>query len=283
MRTINLLFINICIIALSFGQTKEKMVLDGNSEYEKGLELIKEAQSISADSSRQLEADAIMQQAISKFSKAEVNYKKAKEKEQDYLEAEFNLGDALHKQARYEDSRKKFENIISRPNISPQVKSGAHHNIGNSYLEEFLKDPQNKSDKLDQSIESYKNALRANPADNDARYNLEFARKLKQQQQQQQQQQDQNKKDNKEDKEKQDQQQQQDKDKKDKKQKQDQQQQQDKDKKDKEQQQREQKKDEMTKEEAERMLEALKNKEEKLQEKRKEKKGGGRIIIEKDW
>ena len=283
MRTINLLFINICIIALSFGQTKEKMVLDGNSEYEKGLELIKEAQSISADSSRKLEADAIMQEAISKFSKAEVNYKKAKEKEQDYLEAEFNLGDALHKQARYEDSRKKFENIISRPNISPQVKSGAHHNIGNSYLEEFLKDPQNKSDKLDQSIESYKNALRANPADNDARYNLEFARKLKQQQQQQQQQQDQNKKDNKEDKEKQDQQQQQDKDKKDKKQKQDQQQQQDKDKKDKEQQQREQKKDEMTKEEAERMLEALKNKEEKLQEERKEKKVGGRIIIEKDW
>ena len=282
MRTINLLFINICIIALSFGQTKEKMVLDGNSEYEKGLELIKEAQSISADSSRKLEADAIMQEAISKFSKAEVNYKKAKEKEQDYLEAEFNLGDALHKQARYEDSRKKFENIISRPNISPQVKSGAHHNIGNSYLEEFLKDPQNKSDKLDQSIESYKNALRANPADNDARYNLEFARKLKQQQQQQQQQ-DQNKKDNKEDKEKQDQQQQQDKDKKDKKQKQDQQQQQDKDKKDKEQQQREQKKDEMTKEEAERMLEALKNKEEKLQEERKEKKVGGRIIIEKDW
>ena len=282
MRTINLLFINICIIALSFGQTKEKMVLDGNSEYEKGLELIKEAQSISADSSRKLETDAIMQEAISKFSKAEVNYKKAKEKEQDYLEAEFNLGDALHKQARYEDSRKKFENIISRPNISPQVKSGAHHNIGNSYLEEFLKDPQNKSDKLDQSIESYKNALRANPADNDARYNLEFARKLKQQQQQQQQQ-DQNKKDNKEDKEKQDQEQQQDKDKKDKEQKQDQQQQQDKDKKDKEQQKREPKKDEMTKEEAERMLEALKNKEEKLQEERKEKKVGGRIIIEKDW
>ena len=280
MRTINLLFINICIIALSFGQTKEKMVLDGNSEYEKGLELIKEAQSISADSSRQLEADAIMQQAISKFSKAEVNYKKAKEKEQDYLEAEFNLGDALHKQARYEDSRKKFENIISRPNISPQVKSGAHHNIGNSYLEEFLKDPQNKSDKLDQSIESYKNALRANPADNDARYNLEYARKLKQQQQQQQQ--DQNKQENKEDKEKQEQEQQQDKDKKDNEQKQDKQQEQE-NKEDKEKQKQEQKKDEMTKEEAERMLEALKNKEEKLQEKRKEKKVGGRIIIEKDW
>ena len=281
MRTINLLFINICIIVLSFGQTKEKMVLDGNSEYEKGLELIKEAQSISADSSRQLEADAIMQQAISKFSKAEVNYKKAKEKEQDYLEAEFNLGDALHKQARYEDSRKKFENIISRPNISPQVKSGAHHNIGNSYLEEFLKDPQNKSDKLDQSIESYKNALRANPADNDARYNLEYARKLKQQQQQQQQQ-DQNKQENKEDKEKQEQEQQQDKDKKDNEQKQDKQQEQE-NKEDKEKQKQEQKKDEMTKEEAERMLEALKNKEEKLQEDRKEKKVGGRIIIEKDW
>ena len=40
----------------------------------------------------------------------------------------------------------------------------------------------------------------------------------------------------------------------------------------------------MTKEEAERMLEALKNKEEKLQEKRKEKKvRGGKVIIEKDW
>ena len=271
MRTIKLLIFNLFIIVISFGQTKEKMVLDGNSEYEKGINLLKEAQAISSDSSRKLEADALMQKAINNFSKAEVNYKKAKEKEQDYLEAEFNLGDALHKQARYDDSRKKFESIISRPNISPEVKSGAHHNIGNSYLEEFMKDPQNKSEKLDESIESYKNALRSNPADNDARYNLEFARKLKQQQQQQK---DDKKEDEKEKQKENKEKQNKDKEKQDK-EKQDQQQ---KEKK------KEQNKDEMSKEEAERMLEALKNKEEKLQKDREKKKAkGGRLIIEKDW
>jgi len=281
MRTIKLLIFNLYIIVFSFGQTKEKMVLDGNNEYEKGVNLLQEAQAISADSSRKLEADALMQKAINKFSKAEVNYKKAKETEQDYLEAEFNLGDALHKQARYDDSRKKFESIISRPNISPEVKSGAHHNIGNSYLEEFLKDPQNKSDKLDESIESYKNALRNNPADTDARYNLEFARKLKQQQQQQQQNKD-DKKDDKKEEEK-DKQEQKDKEN-DKQDKEKQEQQQKENKKENEENKKEQKKDEMSKEEAERMLEALKNKEEKLQAERKDKKiRGGRVIIEKDW
>jgi len=275
MRIIKLLIFNLYIIVFSFGQTKEKMVLDGNNEYEKGVNLLQEAQAISGDSSRQLEADALIQKAINKFSKAEVNYKKAKETEQDYLEAEFNLGDALHKQARYDDSRKKFESIIARPNISPEVKAGAHHNIGNSYLEEFLKDPQNKSDKLDESIESYKNALRKNPADSDARYNLEFARKLKQKQQQQQQQ---NKDDKKDDKKEEEKDKQEEKDKENDKQDKEKQEQQQKEKK------KEQKKDEMSKEEAERMLEALKNKEEKLQAERKDKKiRGGRIIIEKDW
>ncbi len=278
MRIIKLLIFNLYIIVFSFGQTKEKMVLDGNNEYEKGVNLLQEAQAISADSSRKLEADALMQKAINKFSKAEVNYKKAKETEQDYLEAEFNLGDALHKQARYDDSRKKFESIISRPNISPEVKSGAYHNIGNSYLEEFLKDPQNKSDKLDESIESYKNALRNNPADTDARYNLEFARKLKQQQQQQKQQ----KKDDKKEEEK-DKQEQENKEN-DKQDKEKQENQQKEKKKENEEKKKEQKKDEMSKEEAERMLEALKNKEEKLQAERKDKKiRGGRVIIEKDW
>ena len=279
----------IATFSLIYGQTQEKHALQGNQAYKEGMELIQEAQELGQDSTRVQQAQAKMAAAQKSFTEAEVRYKKAiKTKDEKYLEAEFNLGDALFKQGRYEDARQKFESIIEDPKTPPTIKGYAHFNIGNAHLQEFAQDPQENKDKIDESIESYKQALRMNPKDANARFNLEFARNLKQKQQQQQQQQQQDQDQNKEEKE--DQKQDQNKDKeqeqnkdKDKEQKGENQEKDNKQEKEEEKGQ-EEKKDEISKEEAERLLKALENKEEELQEDRKDQKvKGGRVIIEKDW
>ena len=58
--------------------------------------------------------------------------------------------------------------------------------------------------KFDESIESYKKALRLNPTDMDTKYNLAYAQLLKKKQEQQQQQQQQNQDQNKDQDKKQD-------------------------------------------------------------------------------
>lgn len=108
-----------------------------------------------------------------------------------------------------------------------------------------------KQDKYQESIEAYKQSLRIDPTSEDTRYNLAYAmRKLQQQQQEQQQQQQ----------EEQQQEEQQD-----------------------QEQPREQQPSGLTKEEAERMLEAMQNREEEIQEKINKQKSGVRVEIEKDW
>ena len=55
--------------------------------------------------------------------------------------------------------------------------SKVYHNLGNSYL---------LQNKLDESISSYKSALRNNPKDIETKYNLAYAQAMKKKQEQQQ-------------------------------------------------------------------------------------------------
>ena len=55
-----------------------------------------------------------------------------------------------------------------------QELANINHNLGNSLL---------KENKIDLAIEAYKTSLRINPNDEDTRYNLAYAQKMKQQQQ----------------------------------------------------------------------------------------------------
>ena len=271
---------------LVFGQAEKKDALKGNSSYDTGIEFLDLA-NLALNSGDSIKYNDLNKKADKHFLDAEVNYKKALQKNQDFLKADFNLGDALYKQGRYDEAVDKFEKIIEKSDNNI-VKGGSHHNIGNAHLQNFFKNPQENQGKLDESIESFKNALRNNPRDNEARYNLEMAKRLKQQMQQQQQQQQNQDQQNQDqqNQDKKDQQKQENKENEDQKKKEQQkQEQQNKDKKDKEDEKQQQPKEgEMSKEEAERLLEALKNEEDKLQEKLKKKKvKGGKRYIEKDW
>lgn len=184
----------------------------------------------------------------SNFEESEIAYRKAADVEENKSHKTiFNVGDALYKQKKYEDAINQF-NEIAELELSKEEKAKIYHNLGNSLL---------KSNKLQESIEAYKNALRNNPADMDTKYNLVYAQKKLQEQQEQQQNQDQNKDQNQDQQDNQDQQQNQDQKDQNQNQDQNQQDQQDKNK------EQEQQQPKISKEDAQRLLQALENDEKK--------------------
>ena len=236
-----------------FGQSEKKLVREGNNRYEEG-----------------------------NFQEAEIEYRKALSEKPDYHKGKFNLGDAMYSQENYEESGKIYTELgeISK---SPNVKSGSWYNLGNSLMQQ---------QKYQESIEAYKKALRVNPDDQDAKYNLEYARQMLNEQQQQQQNQDQNQdeenKDQEQDQKDQEQQEDQNKDQQDQNQEQDQKEQKDQqqDQQDQgDQQQQQQQPQQISKEDAQRMLDALKNDEKKtLQELQEQKaKAAKTKNSEIDW
>ncbi len=247
-KIIILVILSLVTINLS-AQSEKKMVREGNSQFEDG-----------------------------NFSDAEIEYRKALDKKPGYFKGTFNLGDAMYAQENFEESGKLFAEVAEGVH-SDEQKAGAFYNLGNSLM---------KEQKYKESIEAYKNSLRLKPDDQDAKYNLAYARKKLDEQQQQEQNQDQDQdKDQDKDKDKQDQDKEQDKDKQDQDQdKKDQDKKdQNQDKKDDQQKDQQPQPQQISKEDAQRMLDALKNDEKKtLEELQKQKaKATKSMKTEIDW
>jgi Ca-activated chloride channel family protein len=212
------------------------------------------------------------------FDESEILYRKALEKEQQSYSGEFNLGDAMYKQEKFEDATRSFHKLAE--NQTDPIKLGElYHNMGNSFL---------KANQLEASIEAYKQALRNNPADDETRHNLAYAQQMLQQQQDQQKQdqdQDQNKQDQDQDQNKQDQDQnKQDQDQNQDQQDQDQNQDQQDQDQNQDQQQQQQQQPQISREDAQRMLQALQQDEQDLQEKlKKQKAQATKVKVLKDW
>lgn len=228
----------------SFAQDDHVLIREGNKNYEKG-----------------------------KYSEAEQSYQRSLQKKNDSYKGTFNLGDAYYKQGKYKEAINQFQ-MLSNKKTSSDTLARAYHNLGNSYLKNYLSQPKmiandsmnsDKESMLSNSVEAYKKALKNNPKDEDTRYNLSYASRLLKEQKKQNQQ---NKKDKNEDK----------KDNKDKDKKED--------KKDQKQDQKQEQKpqDKISKEDAQRLLEASNNEEKNTQEKlKREKAAGKKTPIEKDW
>jgi Ca-activated chloride channel family protein len=195
--------------------------------------------------------------ADEKFSDAEVSYRKALEKESALVQGHFNLGNALHKQGKFDEAVKEYESVLGNAQ-EKETKAFAHYNIGNSFMHQ---------QKYEDAIKSYIEALKIRPDDKDSKYNLSYAlEKLRKQQQQKQEKKQDKNKDNQQNKKDQDQ-----------KQKQDEQQQ-----KRQQQQQQQQQQKQMSKSEAERILNMLKNSEKDVQRKLRVRPAG-RPHTDKDW
>ena len=203
----------------------------------------------------------------SSYSQAEIKYRKALEKDQDYFKSSFNLADAVYKQERYEEASSLF-NALKDNASSKDDLAKVYHNLGNSLA---------KENKYEKAINAYKNSLRINPTDDETRYNLALTKKNKQKQEEQNK--DQKNKDQKnKDQENKDQE---NKDQENKDQENKDQENKDQENKDQE---NKKKQDKISKEDAEKMLDAIQQKEKELQEKLQKKKvKGKKIKLLKDW
>ena len=209
-----------------------------------------------------------------KYKDAEAAYRKSVATKDKNLEGNFNLGDALYKQKKFDEAGKQFTDIASSA-ANNNVAAKAYHNLGNSYLE---------TKKYQESIDAYKKALINNPKDDQTRYNMAYAQEMLKKQQQQQKQQ--NKNDKNKDNKNQDKNQQnkdQNKNNQDKKDQNKDQNKPDQNKPDQKNGQQPQQ-NQISKEDAQRMLDALNNDEQKTQDKLKNKKlKGEKVRISKDW
>jgi len=112
------------------------------------------------------------------YKEAEVDYMKALEAKPESFKGQFNLGGALYKQENFEDATKLYGSLSER-DVDAEERANSLYNLGNSFL---------KAQKYAESVEAYKNALRLKPDDMDAKYNMEYAKKMLQNQQSQNQQ-----------------------------------------------------------------------------------------------
>lgn len=99
------------------------------------------------------------------LAEAVASYNKVTEEPYKYT-ALLNKGTALYKQKKMDEALKAYNQVSASPSAANLLKSGAHYNAGVVY---------SNQNKIEESIEAYKKALRLNSQDNNARENLQKA------------------------------------------------------------------------------------------------------------
>ena len=206
------------------------------------------------------------------FEKSVDSYQRALQHDSTSFEAKYDLASALYRTERYDKAEKTLLGIVNDTTRTELERGEVAYNLGNT---------QFAQQKYKEALSSYRQAMRCNPDDEDAKFNYAFTKRLIQQQEQQQQQnQDQNQQN-------QDQQQQQNQDKnqdQNEDQQNDQNQQQPQNQQGKEEQQEGGQRPEgaMSPEQQEALLQAIQAEEDKTQDKLKEKTG---VLIRgnKNW
>ena len=206
------------------------------------------------------------------FEKSVDSYQRALQHDSTSFEAKYDLASALYRTERYEKAEKTLLGIVNDTTRTELERGEVAYNLGNT---------QFAQQKYKEALSSYRQAMRCNPNDEDAKFNYAFTKRLIQQQEQQQQQQNQDQnQDNKE--QNQDKQNQQDNQNQQGEDKQDQQQPQNQDGKEEQQQGEQPQEGAMTPEQQEALLQAIQAEEDKTQDKLKEKAG---VLIRgnKNW
>ena len=213
------------------------------------------------------------------YEQSEIEYRRALDENPGSGKAIFNLGDALYRKGKFEEAGVEFDKY-SAVNQEKLSQAAAHFNRGNSFLQ---------AGELEKSIDAYKSSLMADPSNHQAKYNLAYAQDLLNQQNQQEKNQD---PENNENQDQEDKEQKQDnkgddnenQNKGDQEEEKDDNQDQNQEDKPEENQSQNPGENKMTREDAERLLQALANNEQEVQEKvKKEKAAAARVKTLKNW
>jgi len=113
----------------------------------------------------QLLREGNAQYSRQEYKEAEATYTKAMELQPGNMKARFNRTNTLVRLSRMDEAIKEFDEVAFR-STDNAVKAKAYYNKGVVY---------SGQNKLDESIDAYKKALMTNPADSQARENLQKA------------------------------------------------------------------------------------------------------------
>lgn len=107
------------------------------------------------------------------FSEATKFYQEAAIENPRSTEIQYNLGNALHQQTDYARALNGYQKALQSGNITR--KADTYYNLGNTFY---------RMGQLNSAVEAYKECLKLNPSDQDAKFNLELALKKIQEQKQ---------------------------------------------------------------------------------------------------
>ena len=103
------------------------------------------------------------------FEQSATNFDRALERNPQSFAAAFNLGNALYREERFDEAAQVFGSLAHESGEMPERIAESHYNAGNALVGQQL---------LREALEEYKNSLRANPDDMDAKFNLAYVKKL---------------------------------------------------------------------------------------------------------
>lgn len=170
----------------------EAMVMATNPELRKMVALLALALSsvhVAASSS-----SALRKYESGQFKDAYNEYSRLLNKRPDDVRLQYNAGSAAYQAKKFEEAAKHFSSAVTSPDL--QLQEQAFYNLGNSLYRvgEEETAPEKKSQTWEQAAKQFESALKLNPKDADAQFNLEYVKKkleeLKEQQKQQQKNQD---------------------------------------------------------------------------------------------
>lgn len=109
-----------------------------------------------------------------RYAEAVEAYRKALEDGEDTPQLHYNLGTALLRIGRFGDAQSEFRAALR--DVDPELRERTLYNFGNAWMAQSESaDPENQRRLLDSAVVAYKAALRLQPEDRDAKWNLELA------------------------------------------------------------------------------------------------------------
>lgn len=122
-----------------------------------------------------------------RYEEAVAAYEKALRDGHDSPQLRYNLGTALVRLERFEEADRHLQ--LALRSVDPEIRKRVYYNLGNRSLIPGRAGGPQSSQLLDAAIQNYRQALRLDPADLDAKWNLELALREREKQDQQPQQQ----------------------------------------------------------------------------------------------